>query len=135
MADSFELHIVGDTLEVRSPDSTLQLADAKRVFIAFAELSRQHPRAFFLVDTRGAAMTAEARKYMVDWFKGAVTPVECAIHGAGVVQRAIGEMIQRAVNFLAPGMLTLASFNARDDALAWITARRRMPPPPPTPDR
>jgi hypothetical protein len=132
MANSFELDIVGDILEVRSPISTLQLADAKRIFGAFGELSRQHARLFFLVDTSGAGMTADARKYMVDWLKNAATPVECAIHGAGVVQRAIGDMIQRAVNFLAPGTLVLVSFHAREDALAWIAARRQLPPPRPT---
>lgn len=135
MVNSFELHIVGDTLEVRSPNSTLQLADAQRIFGAFGELSRKHARVFFLVDTTGAGMTADARKYMVDWFKGATNPVECALHGAGVVQRAIGDMIQRAVNFLAPGTLILMSFHAREDAVAWIAARRQMPPPPPRPAR
>jgi hypothetical protein len=50
-----------------------------------------------------------------------------AMYGGSAIHRTIVEMIRRAVDILSPGKLVLDAYKTRDEALAWIAARRGTP--------
>lgn len=121
MPAEFQIH--ADIVELYSPE-TFQLADAERMFALYDAVRREHPRAFLLARAEGPGMTTDARKYILEWFKSSKELVDCTVYGAGPLQRAILDMIRRAVDFLSPGKMTLSSFKTRDEAIAWIASRR-----------
>lgn len=125
---SVDIEIHDDIVELCARE-TLELVDAVRLFDIYAGVRRDRQRAFILARADGPGITTEARKYVTEWFRNSAHPVECAVFGTGALQRAIIEMIQRAVQFLSPGKMILVSFKTRDEALAWIAARRREPAP------
>jgi len=123
-----ELHIHDDILELHAPE-LLQVEDVARIFASLEALRLRHPRPFLLVRNGGPTMSTAARKALLDAARTITVPLECATYGGGRIQRVVVDLSRRAVDLLAPGRLILASCKTREEAVAWIDARRRLPPP------
>lgn len=121
-----DFHVHDDILEFGAAE-TFDRGDAERLFALLADLRRRHPRVFLLVRAGGPGMTTDARRTITDWFKKTTQPLEAAMYGGSAVHRTIVEMIRRAVDILSPGKLILDAYKTRDEALAWIAARRGTP--------
>lgn len=123
-----EFHVHNDILELLAPE-VLQDDEVEEMFRRLAELRQRHPRPFLLVRNGGPTMTTATRRAIALGIKAASEPFECATYGGGMVQRVVVDMTRRAVELLTPGKLILASCKTRQEAVAWIDARRRLPPP------
>lgn len=125
--DSFSLAIRGDTVEVRS-SGTFDRERAEQVVAAIAAVRAVHPRTFILAAS-GGSISPDSRKFITEWMRASPMPLETAVWGAGVFHRAISEMVFRGARLFRPGRFIVTFHRTRDDALAWIEARRRVAPP------
>ena len=123
-----EFHVHDDVLELLAPE-VLDIGTVEEMFRRLAELRQRHARPFLLVRNGGPTMTTATRRAVTQGIKAASEPFECATYGGGMVQRVVVDMTRRAVELLTPGKLILASCKTRQEAVAWIDARRRLPPP------
>jgi len=121
------IEVRGDTVEIKLTGS-LELELAVRVVEAIAEVRTRHPRAFVLSPSSGS-ISPETRKFITEWLRSSSTPLETAVWGGGPVHRAISEMIFRGARLFRPGRFVVTFHRTRDDALAWIAARRSTPAP------
>lgn len=120
------IEVRDDIVELRPP-AVFDRAFAERALAALAELQATRRRVFVL-SASGQSVTPEARKLVGDWLRTAQAPLETAVWGGGAVHRAISEMIARSIHFFRPGRVHITFHRTRDDALAWISARRSQPP-------
>lgn len=121
---TFTLDTHGDIVEIshRGP------FDVARVSVTLAALAEVHARlgrVYLLADSAGEPVTREARHVVTEWFKTSGIHLDVASWNASLLQRATGEMLSRAINFIHPGRFVLKFFRTRDEALAWIDERRR----------
>lgn len=121
------IEVKGDIVEIR-PQGSFDRGFAEQVIAAVAEVRARHPRVF-LVASAGGDITPDARKYISEWLRTTPIPIETAVWGAGVVQRAVAEMIARSVHFFRPGNVHIHFVRTREDALAWVAAQRERPAP------
>lgn len=121
------IEVLDDILELRPP-AVFDRAFAEQAIAAIAELQTRRPR-IFVLSASGQSLTPEARKVVGDWLLTAPRILDTAVYGGGALHRAISEMIARSVHFFRPGRVHITFHRTRDDALAWIAARRRSPPP------
>lgn len=121
---TFTLDTHGDIVEI----SHRGAFDVARVTVTLAALTEVHARlgrVYLLTDSGGDPVTREARHVVTEWFKTSGIRLEVASWNASLFQRATGEMLSRAINFLHPGRFTLKFVRTRDEALAWIDERRK----------
>jgi len=125
--DDFVLEIRGDVLEIGN-SGVFDLECARRVVAAMTAMRAVHPRMFILAAS-GGSIPPESRKYITEWLRASPGSLETAVWGAGAIQRAIAEMLFRGARLFRPGRFTVTFHRTRDDAIAWIEARRGVPGP------
>jgi hypothetical protein len=125
--EGFFLAIRGDTVEIRSSGS-FDRERAEQVVAAIAAVRAVHPRTFILAAS-GGSISPDSRKFITEWLRTSPLPLETAVWGAGVLHRAIAEMLFRGARLFRPGRFLVTFHRTRDDALAWIEARRGVAAP------
>lgn len=121
------LEVHGDVIEIL-PKDAFDRELAEQVVAAVDEARTRHSRVFLLAAS-GGNITPDARKFISEWLRATPVPLETAVWGGGVVQRAIAEMIARSVHFFRPGAVHISFHATREEALTWIAAQRGRPPP------
>lgn len=125
--DPFVLEVRGDIVEIGN-SGVFDIERARRVVEAMAAVRAVHPRMFILAAS-GGSIPPESRKYITEWMRSSSVSLETAVWGAGAIQRAIAEMLFRGARLFRPERFTVTFHRTRDDALAWIAARRGGPAP------
>lgn len=122
-----EIEVRGDTVELRSPGH-FDIPSVQQVVAAIASARAQHTRVFVLAAGTGN-VSSEARKYITEWMRTASISLETAVWGGSAIHRAIAEMIFRGARLFRPDLFVVTFHRTREEAIAWIDARRQAPGP------
>lgn len=125
--DTLEIEVLGDTVELRNPGH-FDIGGVQRVVAAIDSARAQHTRVFVLAAGSGN-VSSEARKYITEWLRTASISLETAVWGGSAIHRAISEMIFRGARLFRPDLFVVTFHRTREEAVAWIEARRQAPGP------
>lgn len=125
--DTLTLEVRGDTVELQH-SGTFDIVCAERVLTAIVAVRAHHSRVFVLAAS-GGSVPSESRKYITEWLRTSTIALETAVWGGGAIHRAISEMIFRGARLFRPGLFVVTFHRTREEAIAWIEARRQTPAP------